>query len=109
LDIGDAASFFNFLGAPMILGGVFLAVNSSLHWLENVSSVNVIRVSLLLIGQQDLGHFFGYRPLLPIGRRIVQILCQRWRKTANTAPTTLSAIQASSQSSFVNERLAGMK
>ncbi len=49
----------------MILGGVFLAVNASLHWLDNVSSVNVIRVSLLLIGQQDLGHFFGYRPLLP--------------------------------------------
>jgi hypothetical protein len=25
--------------------------------------------SLILIGQQGLGHFFGYRPLIPIGWR----------------------------------------
>jgi hypothetical protein len=36
--------------------------------------------------------------------RIVQILRQRWRKTTNTAPTTLSAIRASSQSAIINEQ-----
>jgi len=39
-----------------------------------------------------LGHFFWYLPVLPIGWRILQILRQRWRKTTNTAPTTLSEI-----------------
>jgi hypothetical protein len=34
----------------------------------------LVHVSLLLIGQQGLGHFFRYRLLLPIGWRIVQIL-----------------------------------
>ncbi len=62
----------------------------------------LVQVSLLFIGQQGLGHFFRYRPLLPIGWRIVQILRQRWRKTRTTAPTTLSAIQAASQSTFIN-------
>ncbi len=58
------------------------------------------RVSLLLIGQQGLEHFFSYRPLLPIGWRIVHILRQRRRKTTNTAPTTLSAISSSKQIYF---------
>jgi hypothetical protein len=31
---------------------------------------------LLPIGQQGMGHFFRYRPLFPIGWRIVQILRQ---------------------------------
>jgi hypothetical protein len=35
----------------------------------------------------------------------VKILRQRRRKTTNTAPTTLSAIQAASQSPFINEQL----
>jgi hypothetical protein len=74
----------------------FFAVNASLRRLNNFSGVNLIQVSLLFIGQQGLGHFFMYRPLLPIGWRIVQILRIRRRKTTNTAPTTLSAIQASS-------------
>jgi hypothetical protein len=52
----------------------------------------VVQVFLLIIGQ------VRYRPLLPIGWRIVQILRERQRKTTNTAPTTLSAIQAASQS-----------
>jgi hypothetical protein len=60
------------------------------------------QVSLLLIGQQDLIDFFRYRPLLPIGWRIVQISRQRRRKTTNTAPTTLGAIQAASQSIFIS-------
>jgi hypothetical protein len=60
----------------------------------------LVQVSLFRIGHQGLGYFFRYRPLLPIGWRIVQILRQRQRKTTNTAPTTLGAIQAASQSSF---------
>jgi hypothetical protein len=43
--------------------------------------------------------------LLPIGWRIVQILRQRRRKTTNTAPTTLSAIQAASFFTFINAQL----
>jgi hypothetical protein len=38
--------------------------------------------------------------LLPIGWRIVQILRQRRRKSTNTAPTTLGAIQTSSKSTL---------
>jgi hypothetical protein len=65
----------------------------------------LVKVSLLLIGQQGLVDFFRYRPLLPIGLRIVQILLQRRRITTNTAPTTLSAIQAASQSTFVDTQI----
>jgi hypothetical protein len=36
---------------------------------------------------------------------IVEILRQRWGKTTNTAPTTFSAIQAASQSTFINEQI----
>jgi hypothetical protein len=43
-----------------------------LRWLNNVSGVFSIQVSLLLIGQQDLADFFRYLALLPIGWRIVQ-------------------------------------
>jgi hypothetical protein len=73
-----------------------------LRWLNNVSGVYLTQVSLLLIGQQGLVDFFRYRPLLPIGWGIVQILRTAGGKTTNTAPTTLSAMQASSQS---NEQL----
>jgi hypothetical protein len=54
---------------------VFLAVNASLRWLNN-------DVDVYLVGQRDLGHFR--------------------RKTTNAAPTTLSVIQAASQSTFIN-------
>ncbi len=84
---------------------VFLAVNASLRWLNNVVGVYLVQVSWLLIGQQGLLDFFRYRPLLPIGWRNVEILRQRRRKTTNTAPTTLSAIQAASQYTFVNTQL----
>jgi hypothetical protein len=83
----------------------FLAVNASLRWLKNVIGVYLVWVSLLLIGQQGLVDFFRFRPLLPIGWRIVQILRQRQKKTTNTAPTTLYAGQAASQSTFISEQL----
>jgi hypothetical protein len=67
--------------------------------------VYLVQVSLLLIGQQGLGHFLRHRPLLPIGWRIVQILRLRQRKTTNAAPTTLNAIQAASHSNFINTQL----
>jgi hypothetical protein len=84
---------------------LFLAFNASLHWLNNVSGVYLVQVSLLLIGQQGLGDFFSYRALLSINWKIVQILCQRLRKMINTAPTALSTLQAASQSTFINEQL----
>ncbi len=84
---------------------IFLPVNASLGWLNKISGEYLIQVSLLLTGQQGLVDFFRYRPLHPIGWRIVQILHQRRRKTSNTAPTNPSAIQASSQSTFINEKL----
>jgi hypothetical protein len=62
-----------------------------------VALVCLVQVSLLFIGQKGLGHFFGYRPLFPIGWRIVQILRQRRRKATNTAPTLLSAMQYKQQ------------
>jgi hypothetical protein len=58
---------------------VFRAVKASLCWLNNVNGVYLVLVYLLLIGQQGLGHFFKYRPLLLIGWRILQILLQRRR------------------------------
>jgi hypothetical protein len=79
---------------------VFLVVNASFRWLNNVSGVNLVKLSVILIGQQGLGHFLMYRPLIPIGWRTVQIVRQCRRKIRNTAPTTLSAIQTASQSTF---------
>jgi hypothetical protein len=84
---------------------VFLAVIASLRWLNNVVGVYSVQVSWLLIGQQGLVDFFRNRLLLPIGRRIIDILRQRRRKTTNTAPTTLIALQAASQSTFVYTKL----
>ncbi len=72
---------------------VIRAINASLRLINNVVGVYLVQVSLLLIGQPGLGHFFRNRPLLPIGWRIVH---QRQRKTTNTAPTTLTSRQAAS-------------
>jgi hypothetical protein len=36
---------------------VFLPVIASLRWLNNVSGMYLVQVSLLLIGQQDFGRF----------------------------------------------------
>ncbi len=68
----------------------------------------LVQISLILIGQQGLGHVFTCRPLLTIGWRIVQILRKRRRKTTNAAPATFSAIQAASQSWFVDAQLYSM-
>ncbi len=46
---------------------VFLAVNPSSLWLNNVSGAYLVQVSLFLIGQYGLRHFFMFRPMLPIG------------------------------------------
>ncbi len=66
-----------------------------------VGLIMFLACTLLLIGQQGMGYFFRYWPLLPIGWGNVEILRQRRRITTNTAPTTLSAIQAASQSTFI--------
>jgi hypothetical protein len=60
--------------------------------------VYLVQVSLLLIGQQGLGHCVQ----VPTGWRVLQILRQR---PTNSASTTLSAIQAASQSTFNNIQL----
>ncbi len=65
----------------------------------------LVQISLLLIGQQGLGHFFRSRTLLHSGWRIVQILLQRRRKTTNTALTTFGAIQAAGQSTLITAQL----
>jgi hypothetical protein len=75
------------------------------RWLNNVSGVCLVHVSLLFIGQQGLGHFFRYRPLHPIGWRTVQIVRQCRKKITNTAPTTLGAIQSARQYTFINAKL----
>jgi hypothetical protein len=49
---------------------LYFSVNATLHWPNNVNGVYLVQVSLLLIGQQGLGHFFRDRPLLPIGWRL---------------------------------------
>jgi len=56
----------------------------------------MIQVSLTLIGQPGLGHFFRYRHL---------VLRQRRRKMTNTAPTNLNAIQVARQPTFINAQL----
>jgi hypothetical protein len=50
---------YNFVGAPMIsnANSVFLAVNASTRWLNNVGGAYLVQVSLL-ISQRGLGHFF---------------------------------------------------
>jgi hypothetical protein len=45
---------------------VFLAVNAGSRWLNNVSGVYIIKVSLLLIGQQGLVDFFWFCPCFPL-------------------------------------------
>ncbi len=82
-----------------------LIITASLRWLNDVGGLDFVHVSLLLIGQHGLGHFLRYRPFLPIGWRIVQVLRQLQRKTTNTEPSILCAIQAASQSPFINEQL----
>jgi hypothetical protein len=52
---------------------VFLAVNASLCWLNNVSGVYLVQVSLILIVS---------KPLLPIGLLTGKIVRQRRRKMA---------------------------
>jgi hypothetical protein len=49
--------FYIFYNAKSIL----ISVNANLCWLNNVSGVYIVQVSLLLIGQQSLGDFFRYQ------------------------------------------------
>jgi hypothetical protein len=70
--------------------------------------MRVLSLGFLAYYWQSLGHFFRYRPLLHIGWWTVQIVRevrQRRRKMTNTAPTTLGAIYAASQSTFFNAQL----
>jgi hypothetical protein len=53
-------------------------------WLNNVSVVHLIQISLLLIGQQGLGHFFRYQALVS---HWLQVGCPR-----NSADTEFRGI-----------------
>ncbi len=65
------------------------------------------QVSLLLIGQQDQVDFFRYWPFLPHWLAKCANFMPTPGKKTNTALTTLSAsaIQAASQSTFINEQI----
>jgi hypothetical protein len=68
LGTGKSVTFFYSVGSG---GGMVDIIpttvkTASLHWLNNVSGVYLVQVSLLVIGQRGLGHFFRYRPLLLI-------------------------------------------
>ncbi len=63
---------------------VFLVVNTSLRWLNNVSGVHLVQVSLIFVGQQGFRSLIKYRSLLPIGWRTMQIISQRLKKMTNT-------------------------
>jgi hypothetical protein len=54
--------FLNFLATQMIVlpKSIFLAVNASLHCLNNVVGVYLVYVSLHLSGQQGLVDFFPF-------------------------------------------------
>ncbi len=82
---------------------VFLGVNASLRWLNIIIGVYLVQVSLLLIGSAGFGTFLQ-----------VSVLASNWleycanftptpeeNETTNTAPTALSAIQETSQSTLV--------
>ncbi len=64
----------------------------------------IILAACIWVPASYLSAGFGKLPQVSAlaSRRIAQILRQRWRKTTNAAPTTLSAIQAASQSSLIN-------
>ncbi len=77
--------FYIFLGAPMlfITQKVYFSrlIRVYVGLIIMLAAVYLVEVSLLLIGQRGLGHFFRYWPLLLIGWRIVKVLRQRRRKT----------------------------
>jgi hypothetical protein len=84
---------------------VFIVVNASLRWLNNVSGAYLVQVSLLLIGQGDLGHFYRYRPCFPWLED-----CADFSPTLEFSVNHFSAIQAASQSIFsMNNYTTGMK
>jgi hypothetical protein len=56
-----------------------------------VYGVHLVNISLLLIGQQDPGHFYKYRPLLPIDWRFSLLERQRQKTLTNATPTPLVA------------------
>jgi hypothetical protein len=61
-------AILKFVSAPMLLycKKCLSRGECELLWLNNVSGVYLVQVSLLLIVQQGLGHFFRYQPMLPL-------------------------------------------
>jgi hypothetical protein len=70
--------------------------------------VYLFQVSLLLIGQQGFGtflHFSGIGPCFPLAEGLCKFYAKTPEENDQYSPTTLSAIQAVSQSTFINEQL----
>jgi hypothetical protein len=65
-------------------------------------TVYLVQLYLFLIGEQGLGDFFRYRPfsLASHWQEDCANFTQMPEETTNTAPATLIAIQAASQSFF---------
>jgi hypothetical protein len=68
--------------------------------LDNVSDVLYYFPCFLLVSGV-LEHFFGQRPSLPIGCRILQIICQLQAKIADTALLTQTEVIAANHSAFI--------
>jgi hypothetical protein len=71
VEIGTETLIFPFWEYLFQIFGILSLQCVRLRRLNNVVSVYLVQVSLLLIGQQGLVDFFSYQPLLPIGWRIV--------------------------------------
>jgi hypothetical protein len=76
-----------------------------LHRLNNVSVVYLVQVSVLPIGQQGFGTFLQVSALVSNWLEDCAKFMPTPEGTTNTAPTTLSTIQAASQSTFINAQL----
>jgi hypothetical protein len=84
-----------------IAKSVFLAVNASLAWLNNVVGVYLGQASLLLVGQQGLADSSGIGPCFPLAGG----LCKFYANAGGLQPIQrqllLVIIQAASQSIFI--------
>jgi hypothetical protein len=88
--------FFKVLQKFYIAKSVFLAVNVSLDWLNNVVGMYLVQISLLLNGQQGWEISSGISLCFPLAGG----LCKFYANAGGTQP-----IQAASQSTFINTQL----
>jgi hypothetical protein len=80
---------------------MILAVNASLRWLNNVLSLGFLLVSRVWNISLGIGTLF---PLAQLAGGLCKLFANAGGKT-NTPPTTLCAIEAASQSTFISPQL----